>query len=63
VKRASYFDGFSFVPFSLFQNGLTAPEVDVGGLEVLQALMVAMVVVVIDEGVDLLSEIARRVVV
>jgi len=49
--------------FSLFQNGLSAPKVDLGGCEVLQALVVALVVVVIDEGFDLSIEIAWQEVV
>ncbi len=63
MKQAPCFDGLSFDPLSLFQNGLAASEVDVGRGEVFQALVVAMMVVVIDEGVDLLPEIAGQVVV
>ena len=63
MKQASRFDGLSFDPFSLFQNGLSAPEVDIGRGEVLQALVIAPVVVMIDKGVDLLSEITRQIVV
>ena len=63
MKQASRFDGLSFDAFSLFQNGLAASEVDIGRGEVLQALMIASVVVVIDEGIDLLSEIARQIIV
>lgn len=63
MKQASRFDGLSFDPFSLFQDGLASPEVDIGGREVLQALVVAPVVVMIDKGVDLLPEIARQIVV
>jgi len=58
VKQAPGFDGFPFDPFSLLQDGLAAPEVDVGRGQVLQALVIAPVVVVIDESVDLLPEIA-----
>ena len=57
MKQAARFDGLLFDPFSLFQNGLSAPEVDIGGRKVLQALVVAPVVVVLDERVDLLAEI------
>lgn len=63
MKQTSRFDGLSFDPFSLLQDGLATPEVDVGGCEVLQALVVAPVVIVIDEGVDPLSEVAWQVVV
>ncbi len=58
MKQAPVFDGLSFDPLSLFQNGLPAPEIDIGRCEVLQALVVASVIVVIDEGIDLLTEIA-----
>jgi hypothetical protein len=50
VKQAPRFDGLSFDPFSSFQNGLTPPEVDIGRGEVLQALVVAPMVVVFDSG-------------
>ena len=63
MKQASRFDGLLFDPFSLFQDGLAAPEVDVSGCEILQALVVAPMVVVIDKGIDLLSEIAGQVVI
>ena len=39
-------------PVPLFQNGFVAAEVDVGGCDVVQALMVALVNVVVDEGFD-----------
>ena len=48
-------------PFS--DDGLAAPEVDVGGCDVVQALVVALVVVVIDEGPDLAFKIAGQIVV
>ena len=38
-------------PFS--ENGFIAAKVDVGGCDVVQALVVSLVVVVIDEGTDL----------
>ncbi len=63
MKQAPGFDGLLFDPFSLFQNGLAAPEVDVSRGEVLQALVLSSVIVVLDEGVDLLPEIAGQVVV
>jgi len=63
VKQSPGFDGLPFFPFSLFQDALPAPEVDVGGRWVLQALVVTPVIVLLDECVDLLPEIARQVVV
>ena len=58
MKQAPGFECLPFDPFSLFQNGVAAPEVDIGRCEVLQALVIAPVIVVIDKGVDLLPEIA-----
>ena len=63
MKQVSRFVGLLFDLFSLSQNGLSASEVDRGRGEVLQALVVAPVVVVVDEGADPLSKIARQVVV
>ena len=63
MKQAPGFDGLSFDPFSLFQNGLATSEVDIGRREVLQALVIAPMIVVLYEGVDLQPEITRQVVV
>ena len=56
-------DGLSFDPFSFKQDGLAASEVDVGRRQIADALVVAQVIVVGDEGADLGLEIARQVVV
>ncbi len=63
MLQAPMFDRllFDLLPFD--QNGLAAPEVDVGGREVAQALVVTAVIVVLDEGLDLSFEVARQVVV
>ena len=58
--QAARFECLSFDPFSLFQNGFIPSEVDVRRRDVVQALMVALVVVVIDEGFDLRFEITRQ---
>ena len=63
VMQASGFDGVAFDPFSLQEDGLTPPEVDVSGREVGDTLVVSQVVVVGDEVADLLFEIAGQVVV
>ena len=49
MLQAPLFDGFSLDAFSLQQDGLTTPEVDIGGGEIVQALVIAPMVVVIDE--------------
>jgi hypothetical protein len=41
-------------------NGLAPPEVDVGGRQVGDALVISQVIVVGDEGLDLGFEIAGR---
>ena len=56
MKQASRFDGLSFDPFSLFQNGLAASEVNISRGEVLQALVIAPVVVVVDKRLPNASE-------
>ena len=63
MRQAPRFDGLSFGPFPMSQNGLPAPEADICGREVLQTPMIAPVIAVIDEGIDLLSKITRQAVV
>src|SRR6266436_9733898 len=63
MQAASLFDGFSFDLFPPFENGLTAPEVDVSRRQVVQALVVSTVVVVLDELLDALFELSWQVVV
>ena len=46
VKQPTVLDGLAFDPFSFQQDGLTAPEVDVGRGEIVDALVTAPVVVV-----------------
>ena len=46
-----------------FDNGGVAPEVGVGWCDVVQALVVAVVIVVIDEGADLVFEIPWQIIV
>ena len=52
VVQAAFLDGllFNAPPFS--QNGFAAPEIDVSRGQVADALVVAVAVVVIDEGGD-----------
>ena len=59
VQQAAILDCVSFDPISVEQDGLAASEVDVGRREVIQALMIAPVVVVNDEPSDAGFEIAR----
>ena len=63
VLQASFFDCVPFDPFSFQQDCLTAPEVHVGWCQIAQALMIAPMVVVIDEPANAGLEITRQVVV
>ena len=60
MSQSSMFDGLSIDPFSLFDDGFGPAEVGIGGRNVAQALMVALVVVVLDERLDLGLEVAGR---
>ncbi len=53
MAQAPLEHGFAFYLLSLFQDVLIAAEVDVGGRQVAEALVVALVVVIVDEGGDL----------
>ena len=57
------FDSLSFDPFSLFDDGFGPTEVGVCRRHVAQALVIALVVIVFDERLDLGLEIARQEVV
>ena len=63
MLQAPVLDGLSFDPFPFQQDGLAAPEVDIGGREVIQALVVAPVVVVLDESAELGFEITGQIIV
>jgi len=52
---------FDFLPFP--QDSFVAPEVDVSGCDVVQALVVALVVVILDKSPDLAFEISGQLIV
>ncbi len=47
MLQSAFPDCFAFDPFSLQEDGLGSTEVDVGGCEIVQALVVAVVIVVL----------------
>ena len=55
-------DGLAFDPFAFEEDGLGPPEVNVSRSEIAEALVIASMVVVLDEGRDLAFEIAGWVV-
>ena len=63
MLQAPMFDGLSLDPFTLFDDGWRPAEVGVGGRHVVQALVVTLVVVVLDEGLDLGFKVAGQEVV
>src|SRR5580700_1530673 len=63
VQQAAIGDCLSFDPFYFDQNGLAPSEVDVGWRQIADAFVIAQVIVVNDEGLDLSFEIARQVIV
>src|SRR5947207_11027924 len=63
VLQAAISNGLSLDPFSFGQDGWAASEVDVGRGKIVDALVIAAVVVVVDEGRDLGFEVAGQEVV
>jgi hypothetical protein len=63
VLQAPMFDGLSLDPFSSFDDGRSPAEVGIGRCHIVEALVVSAVVVMLDEGLDLLVEIAGQEVV
>ena len=49
MQQAAVLDGLSFDPFSFEQDGVASAEVNIGRRQVADGLVVAPVVVVIDE--------------
>jgi hypothetical protein len=63
VLQAPCFESLLLDPFSWSQNGFVSAEADIGWRDVVQALMIALMVVVLDEGFDLGFKIAGQKVV
>ncbi len=56
-------DGEFLYPFSPFDDGCGAPEVDVGRRDVAEAFVAALVVILLDEDADLVFEIAGQIII
>ena len=61
--QAPMFDGFSFDPFALFDDGLSPAEVGISGCDVVEAFVIALMVVMLDERLDMGFEVAWQIVV
>jgi len=57
------FDGLSLDPFSLFDDGFGPAEAGIGGRHIVQALVIALVIVMLDERLDLAFEVTGQEVV
>ena len=55
--QASCFECLSLDPFALFHNGFVPFEVNLCRCDVVDALVIALVIVVVDEGFDLSFEV------
>ena len=62
MLQAAIGDCLAFDAFAFEEDGLGPSEVDVGRREIAQALVIAGMVVMVDEGGDLAFEIAGQVV-
>ena len=63
MLQAPMFECLSLDPFSSFDDGGSPAEVGIGGCDVAEAIVVAAMVVMIDEGIDLVFEVTRQVIV
>ena len=61
VMQAPMIDGFSFDPFSLFDDGFSSSEVGIGRRDVVETLVVSLMVVVLDELLDLGFQVAWQI--
>ena len=63
MLQATVCDCLALDPFAFEEDGLSAPEVDVSWGKIVEALVIAGMVVMRDEGRDLAFEVAGQVVV
>lgn len=63
MMQASLFDGFAFDPLSLLDDGFCSAEVDISRCGVVQALVIALVIILFDERFDQRFWIAGEVMV
>jgi len=63
MVQAAVLDSQFLDPFSPFNDGGVSAEVGIGGGDVAEALVVAVVVIVIDESADLAFKVPRQIIV
>lgn len=52
MEQASLLDGSSYDALAFKQDGLASAEVDIGRREIVDVLVIAAVIVMLDEGLD-----------
>ena len=60
VLQASKFDGLSLDPFSSLDDGCGSAEVSNGGRYIFQALVIAPMIIVLNERLDLLLQVTGQ---
>ncbi len=63
MVQAAFLNGPFFDLLSPFDDGCAPPEVGIGGCDVSDALVVAVVIIIIDESADLGFEIAGQIII
>ena len=63
MKQAPVVDGLSLDALSFFEDGLASAKVDVGWGQIIDALVIALGVVVLDEAIDLGLQGTRQIIV
>lgn len=63
MLQAAILDSDAFDPFSVHEDFWTSSAVDVSRREIVQALVIATMVVVIDEGADLRRQVSGQIIV
>ena len=63
MKQAPLVDGLSLDALSFFEDGLASAKVDISRGQIVDALVIPLGVVVLDEAVDLSLQSARQIIV
>ena len=63
MLQSSFLNSLPFDDFSSSENGFGPAKVDIRRRQVLQAFVIAPVVVMVDEGLDVRPEVPRQIVV
>ena len=58
IVQTTFRDGLLFDPFLFFQNSLTTTELNIGRRQVVQAFMLSLMILMMNELLDLFFKIA-----